>query len=344
MTSRMKASSPQGEHSSAPSPPTSVGGSSEQSNSQSENGEKRVSAQPTAQGTYILIVISLRVGQTLALGRLGLRLWGKRVYNELLDSNCLGQAAQLAYYFLFALFPFLLFLTTLLGYIPVPELLDQILALVSRTLPGEAVSLVQDHVRTLVNQQRGGLLSFGIIAALWTASSAIMAVTEGLNCAYSVAESRPWWKVRGIAMLLVIGLSLFMIAATVLLIFGPQLGSWIANGVGLGEVFTLTWNIVRWPVSIVLLMLSLAILYYFAPDVKQPWRWITPGSVVAVIGWIIASLGFSYYVTNFASYNATYGSIGAVIVLLTWLYLTSAFILLGGEINALNSALSKEKR
>jgi membrane protein len=193
---------------------------------------------------------------------------------------------------------------------------------------------VQDHVRTLVSQPRGGLLSFGIIAALWTASNAILAVTSGLNRAYGVEESRPWWKVRGLAVLLVIGLSLFVIAATVLLIFGPQLGSWIAGGVGLGDVFSLTWNILRWPVSIILLMLGLAVLYYFAPDVEQRWRWVTPGSVVAVIGWIMASLGFSYYVTNFGSYNVTYGSIGTVIVLLTWLYLAGLFILVGGQINA----------
>jgi membrane protein len=256
------------------------------------------------------------------------------VYNKILADNGLGRAAQLAYYFLFAFFPFLLFLTTLLGYIPVPRALDQLMDFLSQALPGESLSLVQDHVRTLVSQQRGDLLSFGIIAALWTASSAILAVADTLNRAYDVKESRPWWKLRGLAILLVIGLSLFMIAATVLLIFGPQLGSWLASGIGLGEAFALTWDILRWPVSIILLMLGLAILYYFAPDVEQRWRWVTPGSVVAVIGWIIASLGFSYYVTNFGSYNVTYGSIGTVIVLLTWLYLTGIFILVGGEVNA----------
>ncbi len=279
-------------------------------------------------------------GKSWSVQRLGS--WAKRVYSKVLADNCLGQAAQLAYYFLFALFPFLLFLTTLLAYIPVPQLLDQIMHLLARALPGEALSLVQDHIHTLVNQQRSGLLSFGIIAAIWTASSAILAVTEGLNRAYSVEESRSWWKVRGLAMVLVVGLSLFMIVATVLLIFGPQLGSLIANKVGLGDIFAITWNIARWPVSIVFLMFGLALLYYFAPNVKQSWRWITPGSVVAVIGWIITSLGFSYYVTNFASYNATYGSIGTVIVLLTWLYLTGIFILIGGEVNAAFDYVSGE--
>jgi len=316
MASQTKASSTPQEHSSSACPPASVRKYSEQSHSQPEKGWLR--------------------------GRLRFGSWGKRLYNKIFADNCFGQAAQLAYYFLFALFPFLLFLTTLLAYIPVPQLLEQIMNLLSRALPGEALSLVQDHIHTLVNQPRSGLLSFGIIVALWTASSAILAVAEGLNHAYSVEESRPWWKVRGIAMLLVVGLSLFMIAATVLLIFGPQLGSWIAKGVRLGEVFALTWNLVRWPVSIVLLMFGLAILYYFAPNVEQPWRWITPGSIVAVIGWIVTSLGFSYYVTNFASYNATYGSIGTVIVLLTWLYLIGVFILIGGEVNAASDYASCE--
>ena len=316
MTSRTKTGSAQREHSSVASPPTSAREYTEQSNSQP--------------------------GKDWSWGGLRLGSWGKRLSNKILADNCFGQAAQLAYYFLFALFPFLLFLTTLLAYIPVPQLLDQIMNFFSRALPQDALSLVQDHVHTLVTQQRSGLLSFGIIVALWTASSAILAIAEGLNRAYSVEERRPWWKVRGMAMLLVVGLSLFMIAATVLLIFGPQLGNWIANSVGVGEVFALSWHILRWPISIVLLMFGLAILYYFAPDVEQPWRWITPGSVVAVIGWILTSLGFSYYVTNFASYNATYGSIGTVIVLLTWFYLTGVFILVGGEVNAALDNVSSE--
>ncbi len=268
------------------------------------------------------------------LGGLGVIELSKRVFHDVLANDCLGQAAQLAYYFLFALFPFLLFLTTLLAYIPVPHLLDQLMSSLARTLPTEALEIVQAHVRSVVSQQRTGLLSFGIIAAVWTASSAIVAVMNGLNRSYQVEESRPWWKMRGLAILLVIGLSLFMIGATALLMFGPQLGNLIASAVGLGDVFTLAWNIMQWPVSIALLMMGLAILYYFAPDVVQEWRWVTPGSMFTVLGWIIASLGFSYYVTNFSSYNVTYGSLGAVIVLLTWLYLTAVFILVGGEVNA----------
>ena len=258
----------------------------------------------------------------------------QRTYDKVLTDDCLGRAAQLAYYFLFALFPFLLFLVTLLGYIPVPDLLDHIMSLLAHALPREALTLVQDNVHSLVTQPRGGLLSFGIIAALWTSSSAITAIMAGLNRAYGVEENRPWWKVRITALLLTLGSSLFVIAATVLLIFGPQLGTWIASSVGLGDVFAAAWNVARWVIILGCLIVALAALYYFAPDVQQQWRWITPGSVCAVIGWILASLGFAYYVNNFGSYNATYGSIGAVIVLLTWMYATGFFILVGGELNS----------
>jgi membrane protein len=268
------------------------------------------------------------------LGGLSVTELGRRVIAEIRDDDCLGRAAQLAYYFLFALFPFFLFLTTLLGYLPIPDLLDRLLETLGQMLPGEALQLVQDNIRQLVTGQRGGLLSFGILAALWTSSSALTAIIDSLNRAYDVEEGRPFWKVRLIAMGITVGLSAFIVVALVLLTFGPQLGRWVADLVGLGRVFEVTWNVVRWPVIVGLLVVAIALLYYFAPDVEQEWTWITPGSACAVLGWLLASLGFAFYVNRFGSYNATYGSIGAVIVLLTWMYVTGLFILIGGEINA----------
>jgi membrane protein len=250
------------------------------------------------------------------------------------EDDCFGLAAQLAYYFLFALFPFFLFLTTLLGYLPIPNLLDRIMEVLAQLLPGDALRLVQDNLHELVTGQRGGLLSFGILAALWTSSSALTAIVDGLNRAYDVAEGRPFWRVRLIAMGLTVGLSAFIVVALVLLTFGPQLGRWVADLVGLGDFFTLAWNILRWPLIVGLLITAMAAVYYFGPDVEQEWRWITPGSAFAVVGWLLASLGFAFYVNHFGSYNTTYGSIGAVIVLLTWMYLTGLFVLIGGEINA----------
>jgi membrane protein len=268
------------------------------------------------------------------LGSLGAKELARWVMHEFQYDDCLGRAAQLAYYFLFALFPFFLFLTTLLGYLPIPDLLDRILAGLAPLLPGDALRLVQDNLHQLVTGERGGLLSFGILAALWTSSSALTAIIDSLNRAYDVEEGRPFWKIRGIAILLTVGLSVFFVVALVLLTFGPPLGRWVADLVGLGEVFALSWNLVRWPVIVGLLIIAMAMLYYFAPDVEQEWKWITPGSAFAVIGWLLTSLGFSFYVNHFGSYNATYGTIGAVIVLLTWMYLTGLFVLIGGEINA----------
>lgn len=258
----------------------------------------------------------------------------RRVIAEVQRDDCLGRAAQLAYYFLFALSPFFLFLTTLLGYLPIPDLLARLSDMLAPMLPGEALQLVQDNLHQLVSGQRGGLLSFGILAALWTSSSALTAVMDSLNRAYDVEEGRPFWKVRGLAIVLTVGLSAFIVVALVLLTFGPQLGGWIADLVGLGRVFEMAWNILRWPVIVGLLVVALALVYYVAPDVEQQWQWITPGSACAVLGWLLASLGFAFYVNRFGSYNATYGSLGAVIVLLTWMYLTGLFVLIGGEINA----------
>ena len=269
-----------------------------------------------------------------ALGGLSVTELGRRVIAELRDDDCLGRAAQLAYFFLFALFPFFLFLTTLLGYLPIPDLLDRLMDMLGQLLPGEALRLVEDNVRQLVTSQRGGLLSFGILAALWTSSSALTAIINSLNRAYDVEEGRPFWKVRLIAIGLTVGLSVFIVVALGLLTFGLQLGGWVTDLAGLGRVFEVTWNVVRWPVIVGLLVVAMALLYYFAPDVEQGWTWITSGSACAVLGWLLASLGFAVYVNRFGSYNATYGSIGAVIVLLTWMYVTGLFVLIGGEINA----------
>lgn len=274
----------------------------------------------------------------------GLSFWelGRQLIVEIQEDNSLGYAAQLAYYFLFALFPFFLFLTALLGYLPIGGLMDQIIEMLARVMPPEALKLVEENLHELTVDQRGGLLSFGIALALWTSSSAIVAVMDALNRAYGVREGRPLWKVRGIAILLTIAFSAFIILGLVLLMFGPHIGAWVANQVGLGPAFEVTWNVARWPVIVFFLIFGIAVLYYFTPDVEQDWKWITPGSVFAVVLWILASLGFSYYVGNFGDYSVTYGSIGAIIVLLTWMYVTGLVILIGGEINSIIEHASAE--
>jgi membrane protein len=266
----------------------------------------------------------------------------KCVLSKAWADDCLGKAAQLSYAFLFALFPFLLFLTTLLGYLPLPNLMEQILALLAAVLPGEVLHLIQDNIRTLVTTQHSGLLSFGIFAALWTAASALRVIIATANRAYGVQDRRPFWKVWGLALLFTLGLPLFLLASMSLLVFGPQLGGWMAAQIGLGALFQGLWNMLRWLVILVLLLVAMAPVYAWAPDVAHAWRWITPGAVFAILATLLTSLGFSSYVTHFGSYDATYGSLGAVMVLLTWMYLTGLFLLVGGEINAAIAQASPE--
>jgi membrane protein len=272
------------------------------------------------------------IREVVRLGGLSMTELIKRVAKSIYADNVIGQAAQLAYYFLFALFPFLLFLTTLLGFLPLA--MDEIMALLADIMPPELISLVQDNVRTLVVQQRGELMFFGILTALWTTSSAVTAIMNNLNHAYGVEEGRPLWKVWGIALLLVLGLSGLLMASVALLIFGPQIGGLLAHYIGLGTAFEVIWNFARWPIILAFLIFAMANIYYFAPDVEQNWKWITPGSVFAILAWILVSLGFSYYVSQFGSYNKIYGSIGTFIVLMTWMYLMGFMILVGGTINA----------
>ncbi|ACM20951.1 ribonuclease BN family protein [Geotalea daltonii FRC-32] len=268
------------------------------------------------------------------LGDLSYKELGKRVYGQVTDHGCAAYAAAMAYYLLFALFPFFLFLTTLIGYLPIPGLLDFILTTMQRFLPEQAFSLVQDNVKSLFGNKQGGLLSLGFVLALWTSSNAITSIMDIMNRLYQVQEGRPFWKVRLTAIALVTVLSVLFILSLVLLMFGPKLGSFIAGITHLGHFFEILWNILIAPATLFMLMLAIAIIYYFTPDVEQNWKWISPGAVIAIPVWVLASLAFSFYVNNFGSYNKTYGSIGAVIILLFWLYISGFIILAGAEINS----------
>jgi membrane protein len=267
---------------------------------------------------------------------------GKRVYRKVADDDCSAHAAAMAYYFLFAMFPFMLFLTTLIGYLPIPHLLDYLLGNAQRMLPGQVFTLIQDNIRALFTKKQHGLLSIGFLLALWASSKAMVSIMNAMNKLYVVKEGRPFWKVRLTALLLVIGLSLLFLLALVLLMFGTKIGTLIADSVDFGVAFRMTWDLMLVPVILFLLVLAVAAIYFFTPDVQQKWKWITPGSVVAIPSWIVMSLAFSYYINNFGTYDKTYGSIGAVIVLLLWLYLSGFIVLLGAVINSVIEHSSEE--
>lgn len=269
-----------------------------------------------------------------AFGNLSPKEFARRVWHEINEDDIFSIAAQLAYFFLFALFPFLLVLITLIGYLPVQNVFGEIVVYLEQVLPEEALELVLSNIDAIVRQQRGGLLSIGLLATLWAASRGVANISAALNKAYGVSESRPWWKIQLMSVALTVFLSAFVILSVVLMIFGGQIGAWLARFVGLGPLFEIAWNFGRLILAAGMMTLALAFLYYFCPDVEQKWKWVTPGSIIAVLGWIAASLAFAYYVNNFGEYNKTYGTIGAVIILLTWMYITGLMILLGGEINS----------
>jgi membrane protein len=257
----------------------------------------------------------------------------KRTIKETNADNVLGLAAQLAYYFLLALVPAIVFLVALTSFFP-PETFDRMLQSAGRVVPGDMLGILQQQLDSLRARNDSGILSFGLLMALWSSSAALVSVTEALNRAYDIEEGRPWWKVRLTAIALTIGLALFVVTAFTLVVAGPELAESIAARVGLGGAFTLTWKIVQWPIVFLLVVLAIALINYYAPDADQDWVWITPGAVLATVLWLIASLAFRFYVTNFSDYNAAYGSLGGVIVLMLWFYISSLAILVGAEMNA----------
>ncbi|MDR4480593.1 MAG: YihY/virulence factor BrkB family protein [Nitrospira sp.] len=268
------------------------------------------------------------------LGGLGWKELGQRLWHESQKDEILGRAAQLAYYFLLALFPALLFLTAVLGLFPLDRVMPELMTYLRTVLPSDALSLLQKYLDNVVSGSGGDVLSLGLLGALWASSTGVTAIMEALNVVYGAEESRPYWKVRVVATLLTIGLAGFIIISMTLILYGARIGEWITDMVGLGWLFLLAWNMLQWPVAVLLMLLALAIIYFVCPNVEHDWRWVTPGSVCAVTLWLGVSLGFKVYVDQFGNYNAAYGSIAGVIILMLWLYLTGVVILLGGEINA----------
>jgi membrane protein len=258
----------------------------------------------------------------------------RRTASEVIADNCLNLAAQLAYYFFLALFPALLFLVAIVSFIPVQGLLEMITSTLARVAPGEVITIVQDQILKIAHDQNGGLLTLGVLGTIWSTSSGVDAIMSTLNEAYDIQEGRPWWRVKLTAIGLTLALAVFIVLAFALLLIGPTLAEKVASWFYLGPAFVWSWKILQWPVVFGLVALAVAIIYYYAPDAEQEWIWITPGSVLATLLWLITSLGFKFYVAHFASYNATYGAIGGVIVLMLWFYVSSLAVLVGAELNA----------
>jgi len=263
---------------------------------------------------------------------------GKDLSKEVSRYDLSGFASEVAYRFFLAIFPFFIFLAALGGILAdafsVQDPTEEVMSFLGSAVPSEAEDILRTQLTEVTQNQNPGLMSIGFIGAVWAASSAIGTLIKGFNRIYEVDESRPIWIRYGLA----IGLTLFggvaMLAAIVLLIAGQAYGTEIAAELGFEGTAATVLNIARWPIIVALLILATAVLYWAAPNVSLPFRLISPGAAVFVLTWIVASYLFGLYVSNFGNYNATYGALGGIVILLFWFYLTGFLLLLGMEINA----------
>lgn len=258
----------------------------------------------------------------------------KHLFREVTNDAITDTAAQLSYYFLFAMFPFLFFLVTVAAYLPLGGVINSLMERLQFVMPEDALLLVEGHLNSLVGETRPKLLTLGLAVTLWTASRGVDALRKGLNLAYDVPESRPIWHTQLIAVAMTVASAALVLSAFTMFILGGEAGAWLAAKAGVAQQFQVLWSWARWPFTAAVVMFAAALLYYFLPDVKQRWRYITPGSVSATALWLITTWGFTQYVDHFGRFNVTYGSIGGVMVLLLWLYLTGLVFIVGGEINA----------
>src|SRR5687768_2690153 len=252
----------------------------------------------------------------------------------MMDDNALGLAAQLGYYFVLALFPAILCVIALASFLPLQNFTDEMVASLGRFAPAEMLSLIREQMTRLAEGNDGGIFTMGLLGALWSSSAAMVAMIDAMNRAYDIEEARPWWKVRLTGVLLTVGFALFIVVAFGLIVGGAQVADWAAARLGIGPSAVLAWKILQWPLAFALVVTGIGLVYYYAPDAEQDWVWITPGAVIATILWLTGSLAFRFYVVNFGNYEATYGAITGVILLMLWFYLSGLVLLVGAEASA----------
>jgi membrane protein len=267
----------------------------------------------------------------------GRRWWAiaKRTVKGFLDDNLTDWAAALTYYAVLAIFPTLLALVSILGL--VGEAATQpLLENIAELAPGPAGDILTGALRELASSSAAGIgLLIGLLGALWSASGYVSAFSRASNAIYEVEEGRPFWKLRPLQLGLTIVMILLVALCAIAVVVSGPLAERLGDVVGAGETAVTLWDIAKWPVIALLVLTLISVLYYATPNVKQPgFRWITPGGGVALALWVLASAGFAFYVSNFGSYNATYGSIAGVIIFLIWLWITNVAILLGAELDA----------
>lgn len=270
----------------------------------------------------------------LSWWQLAVRVW-ERIWADQLPGRC----AELAYYFLFSVFPLLLFLTTLLGRLAGPDTRLRIVLFhwLARFAPSPDVTALLTTTLDQIARDRGGArLSLSLLVALWVASTGMQAVARTLNAAFGLDETRPWWQRRLVAVALTIGFAALIICALAVILYGHLIGAELSEAAGIGPEFLAAWRFLRWPLILAFVLFAFEGIYNFAPNLRAGARrpWVTPGAVIGVGLWLAASFGFRLYLDSARAYAITYGSLGAVIVLLLWFYLTALAILVGGVVNS----------
>ncbi|HTC95162.1 MAG TPA: YihY/virulence factor BrkB family protein [Terriglobales bacterium] len=264
-----------------------------------------------------------------------------RTYNDLNGNHTLQMAAALSYYFVMSLFPALILLSAVVAYLPVPDLFNQALSLMSRFVPPDSMGIVKKVLADVVTPNRGTFLSVGILGTLWAASGGFVAAIEALNVAYDAEETRPFWKTRPLAIGLTFLIGGLLLTALGVMIMGPRFGEWLAARTHLSNLYTIIWPYVHWSIAVGFTVLAIEALYFLGPNVKQRFLATLPGAVLAVVTWIGLSYLLGIYFRSFANFNKTYGSLGAAVALMVWLYWTSFGMLIGAELNAELAKVSK---
>ena len=281
---------------------------------------------------------ALRRDSVFASGEQGTWLTIRRslviIYHDVYDEHLFVFAAGLSYYFVLSLFPLLVSMAALLGYVPIPHLFEDLLGLMARLVPGDGMSLVR-NILSDVSHKHTHFLSLGLIFTVWTASSGFAAIIDGLDLVYRVRETRPVWKTRPIALGLTLFAGSLLLVAVGLMVEGTHLGIWMTGRFDLNPAVLAVWRFVRWSIAVAFAVLAVELLYHFGPDLKQRFRSSLPGALVAVTTWIGLSYLLGIYFRHFESLDKTYGPLGAAIGLYVWFYLSGFAIMLGGEINFL---------
>jgi membrane protein len=273
------------------------------------------------------------------LGGIKEALW--RTVEAVPAKHTLQMGAALSYYFVISMFPAILLISAIVAYLPGANPFDRVLSLMSGFVPRESIDLLHKVLSTVVTPNRSTLLSFGILGTLWTASGGFAAAIEALDIAYDVEEARPFWVTRPLAVGLTLLVGVLLLVALVVMIVGPQFGTWLASRANLSWLLARSWPYIHWTVAVLFTVLAVEAMYFLAPNVKQRFWATLPGAVLAVGCWIGLSYILGYYFRSFAHFNKTYGAMGAVIALMVWLYWTSFFMLVGAE---LNCELAKETK